>query len=107
MYRQNNAHRCYPYSHQRVKQILRDDYHYDLQPLWGYKSNRIPPYVTKYRLVNMDTGETLLEFVTLNAIRIQLTKEGYPLKEKVKPNKKAIEFLEFVEELKEKNHSQE
>lgn len=98
MYRQSNAHKCLPYSHQRVKQILRDDYHCELLPLWGYKSNRIPPYVRRYNLIDMDTRETLLKSITMNAIRIQLTKENYPLRQEVKPCQGAIAFLEFLKE---------
>lgn len=102
MYKQSNYHKCHPYSHQRIKQILLNDYHIELQPQYSYKSNRIAPYVNRYRMVNIDTKEVLAEKITLNAIRILLTKEGYPLKEPVKPCKGAIEFLKFVESKKEK-----
>ena len=102
MYRQSNAHKCLPYSHQRVKQILRDYYHYRLKPVGGYKANRRYGYVQKYHVIDTDTGETILEWVTLNAIRIVLTEEGFPLFETMKPCKGAMEFLEYIETTKNK-----
>ena len=53
-YRQSNANIVkVSYSHQRIKQILHDDYEIDLIPLWaGYKGNRKRGYVQKYRLEN-------------------------------------------------------
>ena len=100
MYRQNNAHRCKSYSHQRVKQILLQDYHCILKPVGGYKANRKYGYVQKYNLINKDTGEVLAEWITINAIRIILTQEGYLLTEEHKPCKGAIEFLNYVENIK-------
>ena len=96
MYRQYNAERCLHYSHQRVKQILKDDYHCHLQPINGYKSNRQKGYVQHYHLINDDTGETLAQNITLNALRILLTQENYPLHEDCKPYKDAIDFLAYI-----------
>lgn len=99
-YRQSNAHKCKPFSHQRVKNILLRDYHLTLHPVGGYKCNRRFGYVQMYHVINTDNGETVLQNVTLNALRIILTQEGYPLKEEVKPCQGAIQFLEYVEQLK-------
>lgn len=101
MYRQSNAKKCKPYSHQRVKAIMQNEYHYRLEPIRSYKGNQRYGYVQKYNLINEDTGETLAQNVTLNAIRIVLTQEGYPLKETIKPCKGAMDFLEYVETIKE------
>ena len=102
MYRQSNATRCMPYSHQRVKYILKNDYHCILQPILSYKGNRRYGYVQKYNLINEDTGETLVENVTLNAMRIVLTQEGYPVKAD-SPCQGAMDFLAFVDNIKTKN----
>ena len=99
-YRQSNAHRCLPFSHQRVRQILQSDYHCSLKPVGGYKCNRYRGYVQKYHLINDDTGEILVEWVTMNAIRILLTQEGYKLKPEPEMNPGARAFLEHVERLK-------
>lgn len=112
-YRQSNSHRCEQYSHQRVQQILHWDYHCTMQPInGGYKENRRKGYVKKYHLINNDTGEILAERITMNAMRIILTEEGYPLHPSVEelermkeykktiPNQGAIAFLAFVEKQK-------
>ena len=109
---QSNAHKCLPYSWQRVEQILRDDYHCYLKPVpEAYKGNRYRGHVKRYTLINTDTHEIIADRVTLNAIRIIFTEEGYPLhpteeelerikESKIAPNKGAMEFLKFVEEQK-------
>lgn len=102
-HKQSNADKCLPYSHQRVKEILREDYHYILKPVGGYKANRRFGYVQKYHIMDDDTGDTIAKWVTLNAIRIILTQEGYPLTEPVQPNQGAVNFLEYVESIKEQN----
>lgn len=112
-YRQSNSHRCKPYSWQRVQQILALDYHCTMQPInGGYKENRYRGYVRKYDLINNDTGEVLASRITMNAMRIILTEEGYslhPTEEELEmmkeykkyiPNQGAIEFLAFVEKQK-------
>lgn len=104
-YKQSNEDKVkVKYSHQRIKQILLRDYHIALDYIWaGYKGNRYRGYVERYNMRNIDTNEIIAEGVTLNAIRIQLQAEGYSLHDEVKPNQGAVEFLEFVESIKEQN----
>lgn len=101
-YKQSNEDKCkVKYSHQRIKQILCNDYHYELIPInVGYKGNRRHGYIQKYTIRNYDTDEVVVEAVTLNALRILLYQEGYPLHEPMKPNQGAIAFLEYVENIK-------
>lgn len=69
-----------PYTFWRIKQILDRDYHYELVNLFqGYKSNRRPGYRELYRIVDIDTGKTVIDVASLNGLRYVLTKEGYPL----------------------------
>ena len=104
-YQQSNAQKVMvKYSHQRIRQILLDDYHYELIPINdGYKGNRKRGYVQKYDVRNLDTGELVVGSATLNALRIILQQEGYPLTEPVQPNQGAVNFLEYVESIKEQN----
>lgn len=103
-YRQCNADKIrVKYSPYRIKQILHDDYHYELKPIYSYKGNRRRGYVQKYDICNIDTGEIIVEKATLNAIRIILQQEGYPLTKPIEPNQGAVNFLEYVESIKEQN----
>lgn len=68
------------YSHQRIKQILCNDYHIELVAIEGYKINRYYKQ-TRYNLICMDTGEMVMTEVTLNALRIILSLHNYPLKD--------------------------
>lgn len=99
MNKPDNAPDFLPYSHWRIKEILKEDYHCELQPIGGYKCNRIPHYVQKYRLYDIDNQKVLLDRITLDAMRIHLTKQGYPLKfqKHSRPNEGAMNFLDFIE----------
>lgn len=101
-YKQSNEDKCkVKYSHQRVKQILLDDFHIALEPICtGYKENRRRGFVERYRMRLIDSGEVLVESATLNAIRIELQKMGYPLHTPAEPNQGALDFLAYVETLK-------
>lgn len=104
-YRQSNEKKVkVKYSHQRIKQILHEDYHYDLIPISvGYKGNRRRGYVQKYDVRSLDTGELIVSHATLNAIRIILQQEGYPLHAPEQPNQGAVDFLAYVESTKQHN----
>jgi len=67
-----------PYTHHRIKQIFRDDYHLKLVNVTEYKGTRYGQS-PRYNAINIDTNETVLHNVTLQALREYLTSEGYPL----------------------------
>lgn len=100
--KESNVCNRIPYSCQRIKQILKEDYHYRLEARLGYKCNRYKGYVQKYRMIDDDTGEVLAEKVTLDALRLLLTKKGYPLYKPIQRCKGAEEFMNCVEELRRK-----
>lgn len=66
-----------PYSYHRIKQIFRDDYLLNLERIYIYKGTRYNKF-PRYNLVNAD-GEIVMYNVTLQALRIYLTNEDYPL----------------------------
>lgn len=69
------------YSHQRIKQILRDDYNNDLIVNWsGYKGNRKPNFVETYKLIDNTSKSVVIEKATLDAFRYIFTNKGYSLK---------------------------
>lgn len=68
-----------PYSHWRIKEILREHYGAYLQPIGGYKCNRVPGYRQRYDLMDMETKEVLCENVRLDTFRHIFAKENYPL----------------------------
>ena len=69
-----------PYSYHRIKQIFRDDYLLNLERIYIYKGTRYGQ-APRYNLVNVD-GEIVMYNVTLQALRIYLTNEDYPLNKK-------------------------
>ncbi len=66
-----------PYSYHRIKQIFKNDYLLNLERVYIYKGTRHDKF-PHYNLVNSD-GKIVLGNVTLQALRIYLTKEDYPL----------------------------
>ena len=107
-YKQSNEDKCkVKYSHQRVKQILLDDFHIALDPVYtGYKGNRRRGFVEHYKMRLIDSGEFLVESATLNAIRIELQKMGYPLHAPEEPNQGAVDFLAYVNKAKQQRKEQ-
>ena len=57
-----------------------EDYGLELKKLPIYKGARHGQPI-RYNLVNIETGETVLEYITLYGLRVMLTSEGYPEKE--------------------------
>ena len=88
-----------PYSHQRIKQLLMEQYGIELEYIHpGYKGGRYPGYVNSYRLKRADTGEIINPRVKLDWLRYFLAQEGHPLHEpKVKRNPGCVAFLKSVE----------
>lgn len=68
-----------PYSHWRIKEILREHYGAHLHAIGEYKANRVPGYSQRYNLINSETGEVLFENVRLDTFRYIFAKENYPL----------------------------
>jgi len=74
-------HPCFikKYTYHRIKKIFLDDYGLTLTAVTAYKGTRYGQ-PRKYNLVD-ENGEIELSNVTLDALRMHLTAEGYPLKE--------------------------
>ena len=75
-------HRVYtfqPYTHWRIKQILKQRYNAELIPIGGYKCSRVYNYRQSYRLVDCTTGRTIMEEVELDTLRRVFAKAGIPL----------------------------
>ena len=93
-----------PYSHQRIKELMIEEYGIELEYIHpGYKGGRYPGYVNSYRLKWADTGEIINPRVKLRALRYFLAKQGHSLyPPKVQRNPRCVEFLEIVDTLKSK-----
>lgn len=69
-----------PYSHQRIKRILAEDYGCHLENVWqGYKGNRHGRYVETYNMVSNATGEVIAKNVVLDQFRRMFAAKNYPL----------------------------
>lgn len=66
-----------PYSSWRVKRILKEYFGCHMETIGGYKYNRTHS-VNHYRVVVTETGEVLLEDVTLYQLQKWLAKKGFP-----------------------------
>lgn len=69
-----------PYAVPRIKRILKADFNVEL--VWcngGYKCDRSPYYVRRYRLQDINTGKVICEGVTMEQLRGFLAKHDYPL----------------------------
>ncbi len=95
------VHVYLPYSHQRIKQILRDYFNCRLERYWqGYKANRRPGYCEIYAIVNNSTNEIIFKKVTLEQLRYVLAEKfDFPLHEPPQRNPNADLFLKMVKEL--------
>lgn len=100
-----------PYTVPRIKRIFKEDFNAEL--IWcngGYKADRSPFYVRKYRGQDINTKEVLFEGITMEQIRRFLAKNDYPLFDeksivntaKPKRNMQAVRFLRAVAKMKEK-----
>lgn len=94
-----------PYAVPRIKRILKADFNVEL--VWcngGYKCDRSPYYVRRYRLQDINTGKTICEGVTMEQLRGFLARRDYPLfdaksmtnSSKNKRNMNAVRFLRAV-----------
>lgn len=86
------------YSYWRARQLLREEFGVDMISLHGgYKANRYRQYLS-YKLVLIESGETVAERVNLHQIRRFLAKYRFPLHEpKTKRRQACVRFLEAVE----------
>jgi hypothetical protein len=100
-----------PYTVPRIKRIFKEVFNAEL--IWcngGYKADRSPFYVRKYRGQDINTKEVLFEGITMEQIRRFLAKNDYPLFDeksivntaKPKRNMQAVRFLRAVAKMKEK-----
>lgn len=88
-----------PYSHQRIKGVLKE-WGYDME--WmntGYKVSRIPGYKRKYRITESKTGQVVVEWVDLNSLRLFLAQHNVPLKKEDDIKYKVYEFYAFVQDV--------
>lgn len=94
-----------PYAVPRIKRILKVDFNVEL--VWcngGYKCDRSPYYVRRYRLQDINTGKVICEGVTMEQLRGFLARRDYPLfdaksmtnSSKNKRNMNAVRFLRAV-----------
>lgn len=87
-----------PYSHHRIKQILRDYYGMRIERVRAYKEGRYPGYKQRYYLYDNTTGELIRKNVRLDAFRCLFASKEFPLHEEVDGrNPRAVEFLEIVD----------
>lgn len=102
-----------PYAVPRIKRILKADFNVEL--VWcngGYKCDRSPYYVRRYRLQNITTGKAICEGVTMEQIRGFLARHDYPLFDaksvangsNSKRNMGAVRFLRAVAKAEKKKH---
>ena len=68
------------YTYWRIKSILLEDYGLALKKLTIYKGER-HGRPARYDLIDIETGETIMEYITLHGLRVMLTQEGYPEKD--------------------------
>lgn len=96
-----------PYSHWRIKRILKENFNYRLEAIWqGYKASRYKGYVEKYRLIENDTDRIVNPCITLDQIRHIFANADIPLHDEKSScnqsehNQGAQHFLEAVNSIK-------
>lgn len=92
-------HRVYdylPYTHWRIKQILRDYYNARLKSVHAYKEGRYPGYKQRYYIYDISTGKLIRKDIRLDDLRRLFARQDFPLQENNKRNPKAAAFLEIV-----------
>ena len=104
MNKEKQADNYLPYTHWRIKRILKNDYDCRLECICTYKGNRVPNYRCKYRLIQNYDNKVLVEGITMDNLRKLFTEEGYPLKDGCTPNMGAIKFLEYVNSIKNRDN---
>lgn len=76
-------HRVYdwlPYTHQRIKRILKEKYNARLENIWqGYKANRRWGYVEIYQIISNADDSVICRQTTLDALRKYFASKDYPL----------------------------
>lgn len=89
-----------PYTHWRIKRILRDYYALELENIFqGYKANRRYGYCRLYRVLDIETKEVFIECISMDGLRQILTEQGFPLKES-SYNPYAEYFMEILTDLR-------
>lgn len=89
-----------PYTHWRIKEILKDHYNAHLVCIRGYKEGRYPGYRQHYNIYNNTTGNLIAEHIYLDGLRSFFARQNFPLhKKKNERNKGAEKFLEIVKNL--------
>jgi len=104
-------HRVYdflPYSHWRIKQILRDYCGAYLVCIRAYKEGRYPGYKQRYNIYDISTDKLIRSNVRLDDLRRFFAGKDFPLQENNKRNPMAAYFLAVVnaiaqEQVKEKS----
>uniref|UniRef100_UPI00405757F1 hypothetical protein n=1 Tax=Acetatifactor sp. TaxID=1872090 RepID=UPI00405757F1 len=92
-------HRVYdylPYSHWRIKQILRDYYGARLVCVRAYKEGRYPGYKQRYYIYDIATGKLIRKDIRLDELRRLFAHEDFPLEEDNGRNPKAAQFMAIV-----------
>lgn len=98
------VHDYLPYTSCRIKRILKEHYGAHLNPIGGYKCNRVPNYHQHYELVDTATGRVLVKDLTLDTLRCFFARRDFPLEDEYsanhpKRNLSAEEWLEAVNNL--------
>ena len=91
-----------PYTHHRIKEILKENCHCYLKPIGGYKCNRVPNYRQEYEIRDLTTDKVINERVNLDTLRRFFAKYDFPL-HKSNRNLKAENFLQIVREISDNN----
>lgn len=88
-----------PYTHWRIKEILKVYFNAHLKCIRGYKEGRYPGYKQHYNIHDSSTGELIREHVYLDDLRHIFAGMDFPLHEPEKVrNPKAEEFLRAVQD---------
>lgn len=98
------------YSHWQIKGFLKD-MGLHLEPIGGYKCNRVSNYKQHYRVVEDKTGKVINSDITNDTLRAFFARRGFPkeninieeneLYDEKGRNIKAKEFLDIVRKLRE------
>ena len=66
-----------PYTYHRIRRIFLEEYALHVEKMEIYKRTRYNRPALYY--LKDDDGKIVMQYVTLDALRIHLTTEGYPL----------------------------
>ncbi len=73
--------KCYsymPYTHWRIKRILKQEYNAGLAPIGGCRCSRVPDYKHSCRLVGCTTGSAIMEGIKPDTLRRFFAQKGFP-----------------------------